>query len=73
MKTNEAMKELKEAVTLAGKVVEGVKYPDSTGQGFSILFTDGTILNIYERMQAGAIVVTYEGQELQDDEEDNYD
>ena len=50
--------------TMAGKTVAGVRYADSYDKGFSILFTDGTVLNISERMQAGAIVVTYNGQEV---------
>jgi hypothetical protein len=31
------------------------------------------VLNISERMQAGAIVVTYEGQEVVNEREDFYD
>ena len=60
-------------VTMVGKTIAGVIYPDSTENGFSILFTDWTVLNISERMQAGAIVVTYEGQEVINEREDLYD
>lgn len=60
-------------VTMVGKTIAGVSYPDSTENGFTLLFTDGTQLNIFERMQAGAIVVTYEGQEVINEREDLYD
>jgi hypothetical protein len=40
-------------VLIAGKTVEGIKYPDPWGEGITIKFTDGSELNIYERMQAG--------------------
>jgi hypothetical protein len=49
-------------VTIAGKTVAGVSYPNPWDEGISILFTDGTVLNVYERCQAGEIVATYEGQ-----------
>jgi hypothetical protein len=55
---------MKEEVTLAGKTVEGVSYFDPWFEGFTILFTDGSKLNICERMQVGEITVTYNGQEL---------
>lgn len=55
--------------TMAGKTVAGVRYRDSYYEGFSILFTDGTVLSICERMQAGAIVVTYNGQEVVSEKE----
>jgi hypothetical protein len=57
-------------ITMLGKTIAGVSYPDSTENGFSILFTDGTVLNIYERMQAGAIVVKYQGQEVVNERND---
>ncbi len=60
-------------VTMVGKTIAGVKYANTTYKGLTLLFTDGTKMNICERTQTGEIVVTYEGQELQDDEEDNYD
>jgi hypothetical protein len=60
-------------ITIAGKTVAGVSYPDSTEHGFSIMFTDGTVLNIRELMQAGAIVATYEGQEIQSEEKGFHD
>ena len=60
-------------ITMLGKTIMGVSYANTTYKGFSILFTDGTVLKIAERMQVGEIVVTYNGNELQDDGEDNYD
>ena len=56
-------------VTIAGKTVAGVSYPDPWDEGLTILFTDGTVLNIRERYQAGAIVATYEGHEIQSEAE----
>ena len=50
--------------TIAGKTVQGVSYPDPWGEGITILFTDGSKLHIYERMQAGQIIVKYDGQEV---------
>lgn len=55
---------MNEEATIAGKTVQGVSYPDPWGEGITILFTDGSKLNIYERMQAGQIVVKYNGQEV---------
>jgi len=57
-------------ITLAGKTVAGVSYPNPWDEGISILFTDGTVLNVYERMQAGEIIATYEGQEIQSERRD---
>ena len=50
--------------TIAGKTVAGISYPNPWDEGFSILFTDGTVLNVRELRQAGQIVVTYNGQEV---------
>jgi len=46
-------------IELTGKVVAGVSYPDPWGEGLTIMFTDGTVLNIRERMQAGEIEVFF--------------
>lgn len=51
-------------VTIAGKTVAGISYPDS--EEFSILFTDGTVLQVLERSQSGQIQVTYNGHLLAD-------
>jgi hypothetical protein len=60
-------------VTIAGKTVAGVSYLNPWNEGLTILFTDGTVLNIRERMQAGEIVATYEGQEIQSEEKGFHD
>ena len=46
-------------VLIAGKTVQDVKYADPWGEGITIRFTDGSELYIYERMQAGEIIATY--------------
>lgn len=51
-------------VELTGKTIEAVSYPNPWDDGITILFTDGSKLHVYERMQAGQITVTYNGQEL---------
>ena len=56
-------KEAKE-VLIAGKTVQDVKYADPWGEGITIRFTDGSELYIYERMQAGEIIVLFNGQEV---------
>ena len=53
-----------EEVTLAGKTVAGVSYRDPWYEGITILFTDGSKLNVYERTQTGELIVKYNGQEL---------
>jgi hypothetical protein len=58
-------------VTMVGKTIAGVNYANSTYKGFTLLFTDGTELNIYERTQSGEIVVTYEGQFVESEGEDD--
>ena len=60
-------------VTIAGKTVAGISYPNPWDEGISIQFTDGTVLNIYERYQAGEIIATYEGQEIQSEEKGFHD
>lgn len=52
---------------MAGKVVAGISYPDPWGEGFTIMFTDGTKFNIRERMQAGQIEVFYNNEEVVSD------
>ena len=51
-------------VLIAGKTVQDVKYADPWGEGITIRFTDGSELYIYERMQAGEIIVMFNGQEV---------
>ena len=58
-------------ITMVGKTIAGVNYANSTYKGFTLLFTDGTELNIYERTQSGEIVVTYEGQFVESEGEDD--
>lgn len=41
-----------------GKTVARVDYFDDFGEGISLVFTDGSVLTINERMQAGAIDVS---------------
>ena len=64
---------MNEEATIAGKTVQGVSYPDPWGKGITILFTDGSKLHIYERMQAGQIMVEYNGQEVVYEKEFSYD
>lgn len=54
---------------MAGKVVAGISYPDPWDEGITITFTDGTTLNICERMQAGQIIVYYNDVEVKHDPE----
>lgn len=49
---------------LVGKTVAQVQYKDSYEGGVYIVFTDGTILNVHERMQAGEIRVMLNGEEV---------
>jgi len=51
-------------VLIAGKTVKDIKYVDPWGEGITIRFTDGDELYIYERMQAGEIIVLFNGQEV---------
>ena len=51
-------------VLIAGKTVQDIKYVDPWGEGITIRFTDGSELYIYERMQAGEIIVLFNGQEV---------
>jgi hypothetical protein len=51
---------------LIGKTIESVEYCDPWDEGFHLIFTDGTCLSVFERLQAnmgttGEIQVIYEG------------
>ncbi len=46
-------------LNIAGKIVESISYPDPWSEGLTIVFTDGSKLNVYERMQAGEIIASY--------------
>lgn len=54
---------------LIGKTVAQVQYADSYEGGVHLVFTDGTILNVYERMQAGEIRVMLNGEEIFSDQD----
>ncbi len=54
---------------LIGKTIAEVEYIDQYSGGISLLFTDGTCLTVSELMQAGAIAVYYDGEELESDHE----
>ena len=41
----------------AGKTVERIDYVDDFGEGISVVFTDGSVLNVSEAMQAGMLSV----------------
>jgi hypothetical protein len=58
------MSDVTTEVLIAGKTVQDVKYADPWGEGITIRFTDGSELYIYERMQAGEIIVLFNGQEV---------
>lgn len=42
---------------LIGKTVSRVEYVDDYSEGITLHFTDGSMLNVYERMQAGQIAI----------------
>ena len=44
---------------IVGKTVASISYPNPWLEGITIVFTDGSKLNVYERMQAGEIMATY--------------
>ena len=51
---------------LIGKTIASVEYSDPWDECFHLIFTDGTCLSVFERMQAdgcttGEIQVVYEG------------
>jgi hypothetical protein len=43
---------------LEGKTVATVTYSDPWDEGLTIVFTDGTVLNVRERTQSGEIQVS---------------
>ena len=49
-------------LNIAGKTVASISYPDPWSEGLTIVFTDGSKLNVYERMQAGEIIASYNGE-----------
>ena len=49
---------------LVGKTIERVEYIDPWDEGFHLHFTDGTKLSVFEKTQAGEILVAYEEQKL---------
>lgn len=55
------MKEMHESnelfQALAGKTVERIDYVDDFGEGISVVFTDGSVLTVSERQQAGQLDV----------------
>ena len=55
------MKEMHESnelfQALAGKTVERIDYVDDFGEGISVVFTDGSVLTVCERQQAGQLDV----------------
>jgi len=42
---------------LAGKTVERIDYVDDFDEGISVVFTDGSVLTVSERQQAGQLEV----------------
>jgi hypothetical protein len=41
-----------------GKTVARIDYVDDFGEGISVVFTDGSVLNVCEAMQAGKLSVS---------------
>jgi hypothetical protein len=54
---------------LIGKTVAQVQYENSYEGGVHLVFTDGTTLNVSERMQAGEIRVFLNGEEIPSDQD----
>jgi hypothetical protein len=52
---------------MVGKTIASVEFIDKGDDGIHIEFTDGTVLSINERMQAGQIQVIYDGEFLMSD------
>jgi hypothetical protein len=52
---------------MVGKTIANVEFIDKGDAGIHIEFTDGTVLSINERMQAGQIQVIYDGEFLMSD------
>lgn len=53
---------------MVGKTIASVEFIDAGDEGIHIHFTDGTVLSINERMQAGQIQVIYDGEFLDSEE-----
>lgn len=53
--------------SMVGKTIANVEFIDKGDDGIHIEFTDGTVLSINERMQAGQIQVIYDGEFLMSD------
>jgi hypothetical protein len=53
--------------SMVGKTIASVEFIDKGDDGIHIEFTDGTVLSINERMQAGQIQVIYDGEFLMSD------
>ena len=51
-------------LNIVGKTVESISYPDPWSEGITIVFSDGSKLNVYERMQAGEIIATYDDETI---------
>ena len=58
---------------IAGKTVESISYPNPWGEGLTIVFTDGSKLNVYERMQAGEIIAIYNEEMIVHERDFEYD
>ena len=58
---------------IAGKTVESISYPNPWSEGLIIVFTDGSKLNVYERMQAGEIIATYDEEIIVHERDFEYD
>ena len=52
---------------LVGKTVASVEYANPWDKGLTIIFTDGTKLEVNEEMQSGEINVVLNGQDVQSD------
>ena len=53
--------------SMVGKTIANVEFIDKGDDGIHIEFTDGIVLSINERMQAGQIQVIYDGEFLMSD------
>ena len=60
-------------LNIAGKTVKSISYPDPWSEGLTIVFTDGSELNVYERMQAGEIIATYNEEVIVHERDFEYD
>ena len=60
-------------LNIAGKTVASISYPNPWSEGLTIVFTDGSKLNVYERMQAGEIIATYDDEPIIHERDFEYD